>query len=153
VDEEKRKLIETLKCRSSGASCGGQAHERRSGEILTQASASDPGRVKPKGASSGWRAKHTSVVRDSRKGQSPGTAAHRAGPHALVCGYIGERNGRWVLPVRKRPDTFRKEKAPKGKSQERRRCETKPARVTKGVSRQEGSQTLKAERGGQAKPV
>jgi hypothetical protein len=48
------------------------------------------------------------------------------------------------------PDTLRVEKAPKGESQERCRCETKPARVTKGVSRQEGSQTLKAERGGQA---
>jgi len=46
--------------------------------------------------------------------------------------------------------TLREEKAPKGESQERCRCEIKPARVTKGVSRQEGSQTLKAERGGQA---
>jgi len=50
-----------------------------------------------------------------------------------------------------RSDTLRVEKAPKGESQERCRYEIKLARVTKGVSRQEGSQTLKAERGGQAK--
>jgi len=49
------------------------------------------------------------------------------------------------------PDTFREEKAPKGESQERCRCETKPARVTKGVNRREGNQTLRAERSGQAK--
>jgi hypothetical protein len=34
----------------------------------------------------------------------------------------------WVLPFGNGRDTFRKEKAPKGESQERRRCETKPAR-------------------------
>jgi hypothetical protein len=34
----------------------------------------------------------------------------------------------WVLLPGNGLDTFRKEKAPKGKSQERCRCETKPAR-------------------------
>jgi len=57
----------------------------------------------------------------------------------------------WVLPVGNGPDTIREGKAPKGQSQERCWCETKPARVTKGVSRREGSQTLRAERSGQAK--
>jgi hypothetical protein len=72
-------------------------------------------------------------------------------PAPRVCGYTDERNGRWVLPAGNGLDTLREGKAPKGESQERCRCETKPARVTKGVSRQEGNQTLKAERGGQAK--
>lgn len=72
-------------------------------------------------------------------------------PTPRVCGYTDERNGRWVLPGGNERDTSCEEKAPKGESQERCRCEIKPARVTKGVSRQEGNQTLKAERGGQAK--
>jgi hypothetical protein len=128
-----------------------EACERRLGEIPTQAFANGPGRGKPRGASSGWPAKHMLAARDSRKGQNPGTAACRAGPCTRVCGYTDERNGRWVLPAGNGPDTLREGKAPKGESQERCRCETKPARVTKGVSRQEGNQTLKAERGGQAK--
>jgi hypothetical protein len=36
--------------------------------------------AKPKGASSGRRANPTPVARDSREGESPGTAARRAGP-------------------------------------------------------------------------
>jgi len=75
----------------------------------------------------------------------------RAGPTASADGNQ-RRVKRYVGPSG--PDngsgTLREEKAPKGESQERCRCEIKPARVTKGVSRQEGSQTLKAERGGQA---
>lgn len=70
----------------------------------------------------------------------------------LASGINGEINGMWVHPgADNASGTLRVEKAPKGESQERCRCEIKPARVTKGVSRQEGSQTLKAERGGQAK--
>jgi len=92
------------------------------------------------------------AARDSRKGQSPETAARQAGPRAF--GREGIRAGGTVCGFGRfgnEPDTFREEKAPKGKSQERCRCETKPARVTKGVSRREGSQTLRAERSGQAK--
>jgi hypothetical protein len=44
-----------------------------------------------------------------------------------------------------------KEEAPKGESQERCRCETKPARDAKGVNRHEGKQTLKAEPSGPGK--
>jgi hypothetical protein len=70
------------------------------------------------------------VARDSREGQSPGTAARWAGPSRFVgagiptgktvCGFIHRGNA---------ADTFCEEKAPKGKSQERCRCETKPARA------------------------
>jgi len=92
------------------------------------------------------------AARDSRKGESPGTAAHQAGPRIFGC--EGIRMSETVSGSSRfgnGPDTFREEKAPKGESQERCRCETKPARVTKGVNRREGNQTLRAERSGQAK--
>jgi len=78
--EDEQELIDTLGRRRRGVSLGEKARERRSGEIPAQASASGPGRGKPMGASSGWPAKHMLAARDSRKGQNPGTAAHRAGP-------------------------------------------------------------------------
>jgi len=90
--------------------------------------------------------------------QSPGTLERvkaqeprlaKPAPAPRVRGYTGERNGRWVQPDGKRPVTSCEEKAPKGESHERCRYETRPARYRKGVNRQEGSQTLKAERGGQ----
>jgi hypothetical protein len=83
---------------------------------------------KPKGASSCWRPKPTPATRDSREGQSPETAARRAGP-LLRSGSNGGRNGRWVLPDGNVPATSREEKAPKGESQERCRHETRPARA------------------------
>jgi hypothetical protein len=93
-----------------------------------------------------------SVARDSPKGSKPRNRGSPSRPsHLRVRRYTGERNGTWVLPVGNDPDTFREEKAPKGESHERCRYETRPARATKGVNRQEGSQTLKAERSGQAK--
>jgi hypothetical protein len=72
------------------------------------------------------------VARDSREGQSPETETNRADPsfrrrvHRAVKRQVGSF-------VRKRSDTFREGKASKGESQERRRCETKPA----GVRREE----------------
>jgi hypothetical protein len=50
-------------------------------------------------------------------------------------------------------EALREEKASKGESHERCRCEKKPTRDQLGVKRQEGNQTLKAERSGQAKPM
>jgi len=44
-----------------------------------------------------------------------------------------------------------KEEAPKGESQERCRCEIKPARDAKGGNRHEGKQTLKTEPSGPGK--
>jgi len=43
-------------------------------------------------------------------------------------GSTDRRNGRWVHLEGNASGTFREEKAPKGESHERRRCETKPAR-------------------------
>jgi hypothetical protein len=60
VDGEERKLIETLGCHRCSVSCTEEARERRSDEIPIQAFAKGPGRVKPKGATSGRRSKHTS---------------------------------------------------------------------------------------------
>jgi hypothetical protein len=68
------------------------------------------------------------ATRDSREGQSPGTAARRAGPLLMAVGYNDGKNGRWVLPSGNAPDTLREGKAPKGESQKRSRCETKPTR-------------------------
>jgi hypothetical protein len=71
--------------------------------------------------------------------QSPGTPGRvkaqkprLVGPALRFGGGItDERNGTWVRPRRKAADTFREEKAPQGKSQERRRCARKPARARK----------------------
>jgi hypothetical protein len=51
--------IETLRRRRSGANPGEEARERRSGGIPIKAFVRNLGRVKPTGASSSRRAKHT----------------------------------------------------------------------------------------------
>jgi hypothetical protein len=92
------------------------------------------------------------VARDSPVGANPRNRGSSSRPsHLRMRRYTDGRNGMWVLPVGNDRDTSREEKAPKGESQERCRYETRPARVTKGVNRQEGNQTLKAEQSGQAK--
>jgi len=152
AEEARRKPIETLGRRPAGVSQQDKARERRSSEISVQASVGNLARVKPKGASSGRCAKHTLGRQGLSEGSKPRNCGSSSRPsHLRVRRYTGERNGTWVLPVGNGPDTFREEKAPKGKSQERCRYETKPARVTKGVNRREGNQTLRAERSGQAK--
>jgi len=150
ADEVERKLIDTLGRRRRGANLAEQARERRSGEIPIQVSASGPGRAKPKGATSARCAKHTPFARNSWKGQSPGTAARRAGPCTSVRGYTGEWNGRWVLPDGNGRIPFERRRLRRvnpmsaaGTKQDR--------HGSKGVTRQEGNQTLKTERGGQAK--
>jgi hypothetical protein len=67
------------------------------------------------------------AARDSRKGQNPGTALRRAGPHSGA-GIPAKKTVGGFFRSRNEADTFRKENAPKGESHERRRCETKPAR-------------------------
>jgi len=55
-----------------------------------------------------------------------------AGPaRCFGSGINGRENGMWVLPGGNAPDTLREEEAPKGESQERRRCEIEPARARK----------------------
>jgi hypothetical protein len=83
--------------RDSEAQGNPKARGRRSGEILAKVFVANPERAKPKGAASGRYANHVCAVRDSRKGQNPGTAACRAGP-VFRTGYTGGRNGKWVLP-------------------------------------------------------
>jgi len=90
ADEDEQRPIDILWRRQRGVNRVEEARERRSGEISIKASARNPGREKPKGATSGSRAKHTWVVRDSWKGQSPETAARQAGPCTSVQGYTDE---------------------------------------------------------------
>jgi hypothetical protein len=67
-------------------------------------------------------------ARDSREGKNPETGARWAGSTLRRRKYC--RAKRYVgSSRRKRLDTLREGKAPKGKPHERRRCETKPARV------------------------
>ena len=85
-------------------------------KACARCSFADPGRAKPKGATGGWRAKPRLVVRDFRKGQSPGTAACWAGPYLLRRVGITDRlNGMWVLPTGKPADTFREEQSSEGR--------------------------------------
>jgi hypothetical protein len=51
-----------------------------------------------------------------------------AGPSPSGGGSTNGQNGRWAHPGGNTPDTFREGNASKGESQERCRCETKPAR-------------------------
>jgi hypothetical protein len=123
----KLELIETVGRRAVGPQgSAGKARDRRLGEIPTQAPAASPGRVKPRGASVGRRAKPTAGLRDLRQGQSPGTAACRAGPARERTGTTaGETVGGFIRV--ETPGDLSAGQAPKGQSQERRRCETKPA--------------------------
>jgi len=76
------------------------------------------------------------AVTGSKARRSPGTLGRDQaqepqpiGPaHRLGGGSTDRRNGKWVRPGGNAPGTFREEKAPKGESHERCRCETKPAR-------------------------
>jgi len=103
----------------------GKARERSSGEIPNEALARTLEGTKPKGVTSSERAKPALAERNFRRKQSPGTAACRADPNIASGTTAGETVGG---PVR--VETFEQTggRAPKGKSQERCRCETKPAR-------------------------
>jgi len=143
-------LIDTLR-RRCPASAGRKARERRLGEIPTKVFVKGPRRQKPKGAASGRRAKHTEVARDFEKAKTQ-ELRPASRPDASAKGIQAGTNSRWVLLLGNEWDTFLKEEAPKGESHERCRREKKPARDAKGVNRQEGNQTLKAEHSGQANP-
>jgi hypothetical protein len=152
AEEARRKLIETLRRRRSGVSPVEEARERSRAKFRSRLSSetlegSNPGEHPAVGVLN-----TRSVARDSPVGSNPRNRGPSSRPsHFRVRRYTDGRNGKWVHPVGNDPDTNREEKAPKGESQERCRYETRPARVTKGVNRHEGSQTLKAERSGQAK--
>jgi len=91
----RRGLIDTLGRRPSWPQGWlGEACERGAGEIPPRFASRNPKRAKPRGASSGRRANHASGARDFRKGQSPGTAAIRAGH--LAFGRDGISDGETV---------------------------------------------------------
>jgi hypothetical protein len=108
----------------------------------------DPGRVKPKGATSGRCTNPAAVARNSRQGESPGAAARWAGPAASAAGKTDGKNGMWVHRLWKRGGYL-----PEGESSEGRIPRAPPARKkagkgSEGVSRREGNQTLRTERSG-----
>ena len=121
------------------------------GEIPTKVFVKSLRRQKPKGAASGRRAKHTWVARDFEKAKTQ-ELRPASRPDASAKGIQAGTNSRWVLLLGNERNTFLKEEAPKGESHERCRREKKLARDAKGVNRQEGNQTLKAEHSGQANP-
>jgi hypothetical protein len=88
-----------------------------------------PERAKPKGAAGVARPKPPRERKGLPKGSKPRSRSLPGRPSASCGSKNGGRNGMWVLRRGNAAETFRKEKAPKGKSQERCRCETKPARA------------------------
>jgi len=146
----KRKLIETLGCRWCGVSRSKQARERRSDEIPVKASVNSPGRGKPKGATSGRRTKHTSDRQGLLEGLKPRNRSLSSRPLHFGARVYRQVNGMWVLPSRKRPGYLSRGEGSEGQIPGALPVRNKTGTVSKGVSRQEGSQTLKAERGGQA---
>jgi hypothetical protein len=81
-DDAERRLIDTLGRRLIGRVTARIAKRVRGGRAKSRSrpSPENPGRAKPKGGTSGWRAKHLSIARDSREGRDPETEACRAGP-------------------------------------------------------------------------
>jgi hypothetical protein len=102
ADRIRRKLIETLKCRRCGVSRVEKAPERRSGEIPVKASAENPGRVKPKGATSGWRTKHTADRQELLEGSKRRERGSPSRPLHFGARVYRRVNGMWVLPGWKR---------------------------------------------------
>jgi hypothetical protein len=107
--------------------CRGKTRERRLGEGRAQAFVKYPGRRKPTGVSSGGCAKPTCLRRNLRSGSKP---SNRSLSGRLAASAVGRTAGQTV------GGCFRSEtsgyltgdKAPKGESHERCRCETKPGR-------------------------
>jgi len=86
-----------------------------------------PREAKPMGGAGDRRLKNPCGHKALLGGAIPETEACRAGL-TLRRRRNCQANGRWALPGRKIADAFRKGKPSKGESQERCRCETKPAR-------------------------
>jgi hypothetical protein len=102
----------------------------------------------PRGASSQLRAKHPSTARDSGKGQSLEVEVLCTG--SRVCP-AGDRRGLTACGFSGRGNAFatlREGNAPEGSIPGTLSGRNKPDQVPRGVTRQEGNQTLKAERSG-----
>jgi hypothetical protein len=108
--------------------------------------------VNPKGATSARRAKHASGRQGLPGDVNSGTATHRTGPTLLAAEkLLGETVGEFVRAETSGP-------LPGGERSEGDFPRVLPARnkagkAAKGASRREGSQTLGAERSGQARPA
>jgi hypothetical protein len=108
-DGSRRWLIDTLRRRrdESWLTRRGEARERRPGEGPVKAAVANALKGKNPGEyPADDRANPAAPARNSRKGQSPETAADRAGLSLSGDWNNGRRNGRWVHPGRKAPDTF-----------------------------------------------
>jgi hypothetical protein len=92
------------------------------------------------------------AARDSREGQSPETAASRAGL-PLRRGVYREEQRYVGPPRRKRAGHLSGGEGSEGRIPRALPARNKAGKVPEGVSRQEGSQTLKPERCGQATPA
>jgi hypothetical protein len=154
TDEAGRGLTDTLGRRRVGRFVVWRAKRERGVRAKSRArpAVKNPRRGKTQG-SIRWPGGLTlrPAARDSRNGKP-----QELGPVGPAqCYGVGSNDrldGKWGDPGGNSPETVREEKAPKGESHERCRCERKPARDSKGVSRPEGNQTLKAERSGWAYP-
>jgi len=117
---------------AAGADGNVGLREKRAGGVRaksrTRRSLAHPGRAKPKGASSGrWL---NTVRPPGTHGRVKAQEPRPVGPALRFGGGSTDgTNGTWVNPARKRADTFRKEKAPQGESQERCRGERNSARA------------------------
>jgi hypothetical protein len=98
-DESRRWLIDTLRRThdESWLTRRCEARERRSGEGPTKAIVGNTLKGKnPREYPAIDRANPMAFARNSRKGQSPETAADRAGLPPSGGWYNGRKNGRWV---------------------------------------------------------
>jgi len=125
----KREPIETLRRRRVRRAIARicEACERRPEEIQAKAFAARPREANPMGGASSGRAKTPCGCKALSGGMNPATEVRRAGL-ALRRQKHCRTNGTWVRFQLKGCKTSREVKPPKGESQERCRCETKPAR-------------------------
>ena len=89
----------------------------------------DPEREKPKGAAGDRRAKHPLDREGLLEGSKPRNRGLLGRPIASAAGATAGKTVCGCVGCGNVSDTFREEKAPKGESHERCRCETKPARA------------------------
>jgi hypothetical protein len=89
----------------------------------------NPGREKPKEGTSSYRVNHPLGCQGLPGGSKPRNRPLSGRPGASAAGIPLGGNGRWAHPGGNVAETYRKGKPSKGESQERCRCETKPARV------------------------
>jgi hypothetical protein len=149
ADGAKRRPSDTPRRRSAFVARWTSA--KRAGGAWAKARArfppADPRRAKPMGAASGRRTKPVPDARDSRKGKSPETAACWAGPppwrreHRQVKRYVGPS-------ARKRGGYLSRGESSEGRIPRAPPVRNKTGTGSEGVSRQEGNQTLQAERSG-----